>query len=134
MQPTDLTPTLRITRSVKDIEFCIADIKKGINQDNYDIRTAAVDALEWVLGMHDGDPFYAAPPSGDPNDLTPERRRELVLAAIDRIKHSIAVYRDAQLDPYTNSEDRIRDKEYMEAAEREFAWQWRNVEALLRGE
>lgn len=68
-----------------------------------------------------------------PTDLTPERRRELVLAAIDRIKHADTRNRETQMDASSDSDDRAASKENFAATEREFAWQWRNVEVLLRG-
>ncbi len=66
-------------------------------------------------------------------DLTSERRRELVLAAIDRIKHLDANRDAANLNPRATPREKLAIRDALTAAESEFAWQWRNVEALLRG-
>src|SRR5258706_152650 len=64
--------------------------------------------------------------------LTPEKRKELVLDAIDRIHAARARYREVQMDPYADSDDRGAARDAMDAIEREFAWQFENVEFLLR--
>lgn len=65
---------------------------------------------------------------------TPERRRELVLSAIDRIHAAHKYFRDVQSDASSDSDDRGAAKDRLSSTEREFSWQWRNVEVLLRGD
>jgi hypothetical protein len=67
------------------------------------------------------------------DNLTPERRRELVLAAIDRIKDCSAAGEKMLSEKGMNALVVSGLKEELKSIEAEFAWQWRNVEALLRG-
>ncbi len=66
--------------------------------------------------------------------LTAERCRELVLNAIDRIHVAQKEFRELQSNARSSIHARVSSKVRAEAMESEFAWQWRNVEVLLRGE
>jgi len=46
-------------RTPEQIRACIEYIRKQKNENNRDLRLSAIDALEWALGQHDGDPFYS---------------------------------------------------------------------------
>lgn len=63
--------------------------------------------------------------------LTLELRRELVLAAIERIKRERARWKDLEADPASSGDERLAAKRVAVETEREFAWQWQNVEELL---
>lgn len=66
--------------------------------------------------------------------LTLERRKELVLAAIDRIYAADKKFREVESDASADSDDRGAAKDLLVSVHREFIWQWQNVEVLLRGE
>lgn len=75
--------------------------------------------------------------AADMTNATPisrEQCKELVLLAIDRIKAADQNYRATELDATSTPKTRARMKEFRDATEVEFSWQWRNVERLLREE
>ena len=67
-------------------------------------------------------------------ELSINLRKELVLNAIRRIEDSKAAAIDAALDPRSSSDERALARRRHEAIEREFAWQWRNVKAILEAQ
>jgi hypothetical protein len=60
-----------------------------------------------------------------------EQRLLCVSASITLIKERRKTWQDTEADAKSTGGDRARAKGQFEAAEREFGWQWRNVEVLL---
>jgi uncharacterized protein (DUF362 family) len=56
---------------------------------------------------------------------------ELVRAAIDRIKTAKARQLVAEQNPSSAGAERLMARAAFESCERQFGWQWQNVEALL---
>lgn len=67
------------------------------------------------------------------NNLSVEDRVVLVRAAIGRIKQAEQEWRDAESNPSCGISGRAATKIAKNAAEAEFAWQWKNVEIILEG-
>ncbi len=67
--------------------------------------------------------------------MTPAGRNNMKLSliwtAIRRIEESEKRYRECEADASADADDRDAAKHQFEAAEREFAWQWKNVRELL---
>jgi hypothetical protein len=55
-----------------------------------------------------------------------------VKAAIERIHKADELYRESESDASTTTADREAAKDRRDAAEREFSWQWKNVEEIFR--
>jgi hypothetical protein len=63
--------------------------------------------------------------------LTLEMRRLLVEAAIDRVSAAHAAWVTSNADPAITLKECAEKLQRLQSAEREFAWQWSNVKALL---
>lgn len=63
--------------------------------------------------------------------MTIEDRIERIRTSIRWIKEADRQRREAEADPRSDGKTRRRMKEYFEASEREFHFQWKNVEAVL---
>lgn len=61
-----------------------------------------------------------------------EQALALVKAAIARIKHAMAVFREVESNSYANSERRADARIQASASIQEFAYQWQSVDLILR--
>ena len=66
-------------------------------------------------------------------DHVAEDPRTCVEDAIARLRRSVEVWRETEARPGASAELREQALRNYIVYEREFGWQWRNVEALLRG-
>lgn len=61
-----------------------------------------------------------------------EKVIRLVKLAIERVSISDHEWKAAECDPSSTSEERCIAKHRLESAEKEFGWQWKNVERILK--
>lgn len=65
-------------------------------------------------------------------DLHVSKRIELVLAAIERVKFARGRWLQAEQSPASDSNDIALAKDQYHVCEREFGWQWENVQAIIK--
>lgn len=66
-------------------------------------------------------------------ELTREQRIELITAAIERIERAEARFREINATAGYGAHHIEQARARVRSMEAEFAWQWRNVKALLEG-
>ena len=65
------------------------------------------------------------------DELSTDKRIELVRIAIQRIRSAHEVWLDSQRNAASTGTERSLKKNQFDSAEKEFSWQWRNVEAIF---
>lgn len=65
-------------------------------------------------------------------EISIERRVELVKNSIAKIQKAEDFRRDVNADPGSGSMDCWRAAQWFKNAEAEFAWQWKNVSAIFK--